>query len=70
MIEKIESKIESYINTVLEKEKLTFCDYQVLVNELARLDAKAKAKKWEEDQEKRNAALMSTMKGLLDSPIG
>lgn len=65
MIEKIESKIESYINTVLEKEKLTFCDYQVLVNELARLDAKAKAKKWEEDQEKRNAALMETMKGIL-----
>jgi hypothetical protein len=70
MIEKIESKIESYINTVLEKEKLTFCDYQVLVNELARLDAKAKAEKWAADQEKRNAALMSTMKGLLDSPIG
>ena len=70
MIERIESKIESYINSVLEKEKLTFCDYQVLVNELARLDAKAKAEKWAADQEKRNAALMSTMKGLLDSPIG
>ena len=70
MIEKIESKIEYYINTVLEKKNLTFCDYQVLVNELARLDAKAKAEKWAADQEKRNAALMSTMKGLLDSPIG
>ena len=69
MIEKIESKIESYINTVLEKEKLTLCDYQVLVNELARRDAKAKAEKWEADQEKRNATMRETLKGLFDSTV-
>ena len=69
MIEKIESKIESYINSVLEKVALTYCDYQVLAAEIARLDAKAKAEKWAADQEKRNAALMETMKGLWDSAI-
>lgn len=68
MIEKIESKIESYIYSVLEKDTLNYCDYQVLVNELARLDAKAKAEKWAADEQKRNAAFMETMKGLFDLP--
>lgn len=37
MIEKIEQKIEEYINSILTKVEIDHMDYQVLSNEFARL---------------------------------
>lgn len=37
MIEKIEKKIETYINSILEKDAIDHTDYQVLSNEFGRL---------------------------------
>lgn len=37
MIEKIEKKIETYINSILEKAEIDHTDYQVLSNEFTRL---------------------------------
>ena len=70
MLEKMESKIEVLIDSILAKDNLNYCDYQILVNEIGRQEAKKKAEKWAADQDKRNAALMETMKGLWDSSIG
>ena len=37
MIEKIEKKIDTYINSILEKAEIDHTDYQVLSNEFTRL---------------------------------
>ena len=37
MIEKIEKKIDAYVNSILEKDVIDHADYQVLSNEFARL---------------------------------
>lgn len=45
MKEKIQGKINAHIASILKKDAIDFCDYQILCNELARLKAIEKAEK-------------------------
>lgn len=47
MTDKIEEKISSFVETILAKETISFCDYQILVNELNRISTKEEKEKME-----------------------
>ena len=61
MKEKIEAKIEAHVKAILKKDYIDWSDYQVLVGELARLDVKEKAEKWEADKENRMESMMKML---------
>lgn len=44
MKEKIQDKIHAHIESILKKDAIDFGDYQVLCNELTRLEAEEKSK--------------------------
>ena len=64
MIEKIEAKIEAHVKSILKKDAIDYCDYQVLVGEISRLKSKEQAAKWEASQEERNAAMTQMMQTI------
>ena len=53
MKDKIESKIEAHVKSILKKDAIDFTDYQILVGELNRIATKEQAAKWEADKESR-----------------
>lgn len=65
MIEKMEAKIDNHIKSILKKDSIDFYDYQILVGEINRQNAKAKEAKWNAEQEERNAALMTAMQNMI-----
>ena len=69
MIQKIETRIEEHIESILAKETLCHMDYMTLTNELARLTQKQKEAKWEAESEERNKALMDAMKNMVACSI-
>lgn len=45
MIEKMESKIENHVKSILKKDSIDFYDYQILVGEINRQHSKEKEAK-------------------------
>lgn len=66
MIDKIEEKIAAHVQTILEKDTISFCEYQILVNELHRLDEKEKAEKWNAESKQRNEKLFAALKDAMN----
>lgn len=54
MKEKIQDKIRSHVASILKKDAIDFCDYQILCAELSKLNAQEAAKKFESESEERN----------------
>lgn len=65
MIDKIEEKIAAHVQTILEKDTISFCEYQILVNELHRLDEKEKAEKWNAESKQRNEKLFAALQDAI-----
>lgn len=63
MIEKMEAKIEAYIKSILDKNTITYEDYQALSSEYVRLHMIEEAKKVEAEK----AATAERMKQVLES---
>ena len=51
---KIESKIKSYINSILDKETIDYNDFKALNEYLAKIKVDESAKKYKENQKERN----------------
>ena len=68
MIEKMENKVNDFINSILDKDAITYCDYQVLIEEIGRQKANIKAEIWEAEQEQRTEAMFSALKGIWNKP--
>ena len=64
MKEKIEDKIESHIKSILKKDAIDFNDYQILISELTRINAKEQAEKWEADKDDRNTKFKNALEAL------
>lgn len=64
MKEKIENKIEMHVKSILKKDAIDYCDYQILVGELNRIAAKEQAAKWEADKETRMENLMKMVTSI------
>jgi hypothetical protein len=54
MIQKIESKMETHVKSILKKDAIDFGDYQILADYLARVTKKKEAEEWEAQSEERN----------------
>lgn len=67
MIEKIEAKIEAYINSVLAKDTLELTDYQALTWELSRLTTKAREAKMESESKAHQEKLIETLTAMVAS---
>lgn len=67
MIEKIENKIEAYINTILEKDVIDYTDYQALSGGLARLYMKEKEAKLEAENKAQQAKWLETLTTMVAS---
>lgn len=67
MIEKMESKIENHVKSILKKDSIDFYDYQILVGEINRQSEKQKAAKWDAEKEQRNEAMMNMLKTAMNS---
>lgn len=67
MIEKIEAKIEAYINSILEKDVIDYTDYQTLSGELARLYMKEKEAKLEAENKAQQAKWLETLTSMVAS---
>lgn len=67
MIEKIENKIDAYINTILEKDVIDYTDYKVLSGELARLYMKGKEAKLEAENKAQQAKWLETLTSMVAS---
>ena len=61
MKDKIESKIEKYVLTILEKKVITYTDYQILIGELSRISAKEQAEKWETEKQTRMETMIKAL---------
>ena len=61
MKEKIESKIEAHVLSVLEKDVINYEDYQILVGELSRISAKEQAEKWEAEKQTRMETMIKAL---------
>ena len=61
MKERIESKVNEYIFSIIEKKEIDKDDYAVLVAELNRLKMIEDAAKWEAGQEDRIKALVKSL---------
>lgn len=59
MKERIESKINEYIESILAKDKLNHCDYMTLSAEIQRI-------KFEESTKKSNENMLRMMQSVLD----
>lgn len=66
MIDKIEEKIAAHVQAILEKDAISFCEYQILVNELHRLNEKEKAEKWNAESKQRNEKLFAALKDAMN----
>ncbi len=66
MIEKIEEKIAAHVETILAKDAISFCEYQILANELHRLNEKEKAEKWKADSKQRNETLIAALTSAME----
>ncbi len=66
MIDKIEEKIAAHVQTILAKDTISFCEYQILVNELHRLNEKEKAEKWNAESKQRNEKLFAALKDAME----
>ena len=64
---KIESKIKSYINSILEKEAIDYNDFRVLNEYLVKIKADESAKKYKENQKERNEAWQSLTRLMLSN---
>lgn len=64
MKEKIQSKINAHIASILKKDAIDFCDYQILCNELARLETKEKAEKMKGKSEELNDLMAKSLQML------
>ena len=65
MIEKMEAKIENHVKSILKKDSIDFCDYQILISEINRQAAKEKEAKWDAEKEQRNDAMMKALAGMM-----
>lgn len=65
MIEKIENKIEAYINSILAKDALELTDYQALTWELSRLDTKAREAKMESESKAHQEKMLETLTAMI-----
>ena len=61
MKDKIEKRIKTHIDSILRKKTLDSADYQMLVDELARIRTTEQAEKWEADAEERNKKMAELM---------
>lgn len=61
MRERIESKVNEYILSIIEKREINKDDYSVLVSELNRLKIIEDNAKWEASQEDRIKAMVKTL---------
>lgn len=66
MTDKIEEKISSFVETILAKETISFCDYQILVNELNRISAKEEKEKWNAESKQRNEKLLAAFQSAMN----
>lgn len=62
---KIELKIKSYINSILEKEAIDYNDFRALNEYLTKIKADESAKKYEETKKERNEAWQSLTRLML-----
>ena len=69
MIEKIEARIESHINFIIEKNVLTHEDYMTLSNELYRLNQKEKETKFATESKERTEKLQKMLAETMSMPI-
>ena len=60
MKEKIEEKINEYLETILNKPEIDKDDYSILTAELQRLKSIEDAKRWADEQEARLTALVKS----------
>lgn len=67
MIEKIENKLEAYINVILDKDVIDYSDYQVLSGELARLYTKEKEAKLEAENKAQREKWLETLTSMVAS---
>lgn len=58
---KIESKIKSYINSILEKEAIDYNDFKALNEYLAKIKADESAKKYEETKKRTQRSMAITV---------
>lgn len=65
IIEKMETKIEEQIKSILKKDFIDNNDYQILVGEINRLKTKEKEEKYEEEKKKRDEAMKLVMNNIL-----
>lgn len=66
MTDKIEEKISSFVETILAKETISFCDYQILVNELNRISTKEEKEKWNAESKQRNEKLLAAFQSAMN----
>ena len=64
MKEKIENKIDLHVKSIMKKDAIDFCDYQILIGELNRIAAKEQAAKWEAEKETRMENLMKMVTSI------
>lgn len=65
IIEKMETKIEGQIKSILKKDFIDNNDYKILVGEINRLKTKEKEEKYEEEKKKRDEAMKLVMNNIL-----
>lgn len=66
MMEKIEEKITAHVESILAKDAISFCEYQILVNELRRLEEKKKAEKWNAESKQRSETLIAALQSAMN----
>lgn len=65
MIEQIEARIKTHIQSILDKQSLEYYDYQTLVGEINRQAAKDKEAKLEADNKAWREKMATTMADMV-----
>ena len=66
MKERIKDKLTKHIESILAKDTLTFEDYQILSNEIYKLELKEKNKELEDANAKRAEALRASLDAMIN----
>ena len=67
MIDKIETKIAEYINSILSKNELTHDDYMTLASELCRLKANAREAELSANNKEQQKMWLETLNNMIAS---
>lgn len=65
MIDRMEKKISDFINSIMEKDSIDFCDYQILVGEINRQHAKEHEEKMKAENKAQQEQWLKTLTSMV-----